>query len=104
MTTGISAVHLIDGRRATVANGFQKQFPSSSSCSGPRHTWNHVQTQGSAPEIPTRATFLAAAADSREDGDPLDSCPGRNQPFRWELLPSGQITPDQSWPSGIRRL
>ena len=56
--TGLSVVGLIGGHRAAVANGFQKYFSSSSSCSGPRNTWNHVQGQGSAPEIPRRVIFL----------------------------------------------
>src|ERR1035437_2813400 len=40
----------------------------------PRSTWNHVQAQGSAPEIPRRPIFLATVTCSREDGDSLDSC------------------------------
>src|ERR1019366_8617691 len=41
--------------------------------SGPRHTWEYVQDQGKAPEVPRRATFLATASFSGEDGDSLDS-------------------------------
>ena len=42
--------------------------------SGPRSTWEYVQDQRNAPEIPKRAIFLTMAADSREAGDSLDSC------------------------------
>ena len=58
----------IDGHRGAVANGFQVYFSSSPAASGPRHTREYVQAQGSAPEIPEPAIFLRGDALRGGDG------------------------------------
>ena len=40
---------------------------------GPRHTWECLQAQRNAPEVPGLGIFLATLACSGEDGDSLDS-------------------------------
>jgi hypothetical protein len=52
---------------------FPRYFSSSPVASGPRHTREYVQAQGSAPEVPEPAVFSCGDA-LREDGDSLDSC------------------------------
>src|ERR1039458_561671 len=61
-------------RSSAVRPWCSRYFSSPPASSGPRHTWDQVQAQGNAPEIPRRAVFLASLMCSREGGDSLESC------------------------------
>src|ERR1035437_3665078 len=54
--------------RFLAAPDTETRFPCLQTRSGARNTWNHVQAQGKAQEIPRRSSFLCRAR-SRE-GDP----------------------------------
>src|ERR1035437_8609171 len=44
--------------RLSAAPDTETRFPCLQASSGPRSTWNHVQAQGKAPEVPERAVVL----------------------------------------------
>src|ERR1019366_7704302 len=63
--------------RFLAAPDTETRFPCLQTRSGARNTWNHVQAQGKAQEIPRRAIFFTTVSISRWDGDSLDILPGK---------------------------
>ena len=57
--TGVS-VRLVAGGRAAFAAGVPGSSLRLQTCCGPRHTWEYIQAQGRAQEMPRRGIFLAA--------------------------------------------
>src|ERR1035441_4425284 len=54
--------------RFLTAPDTETRFPCLQTRSGPRNTWDQVQAQGNAPEIPRRAIFLRGDALRGGDG------------------------------------
>src|SRR5450759_100590 len=68
--------------RFLAAPDTETRFPCLQICSGSRHTWEYVQDQEKAPEIPRRTIFLRGDALRGKDGDSLESCLARSGDYR----------------------
>src|ERR1035441_9342535 len=64
----------------------ETRFPCLQTRFGARNTWNHVQAQRKAREVPERAVFLTTLPVFREGGDSLESCPAGGSNYR-RLVP-----------------
>src|ERR1017187_2727771 len=59
--------------RSSAAPDMETRFPCLQTRFGARNTWNHVQAQRKAREVPERAVFLTTLPVFREGGDYLHS-------------------------------
>src|ERR1035441_1726250 len=60
----------------------ETRFPCLQTRFGARNTWDHVQAQRKAREVPERAVFLTTLPVFREGGDSLESCPAGGSNYR----------------------